>query len=64
MELCGLPESKVIRMAQRGDEGAFEQLYQLHSPRVYAVCMRMLRNPYDAEDSTQEVFLHVFRKIK
>jgi RNA polymerase sigma-70 factor (ECF subfamily) len=25
--------------------------------------MRMLRNPDEAEDSTQEVFLHVFRKI-
>ena len=59
-----LPESKVIRMAQRGDEGAFERLYRLHSERVYALCMRMLRNPDEAEDSTQEVFLHVFRKIQ
>ena len=63
-ELCELPESKVIRMAQRGDEGAFERLYRLHSARVYALCMRMLRNPDEAEDSTQEVFLHVFRKIQ
>jgi RNA polymerase sigma-70 factor, ECF subfamily len=59
-----LPESKVIRMAQRGDEGAFERLYRLHSARVYALCMRMLRNPDEAEDSTQEVFLHAFRKIQ
>jgi RNA polymerase sigma-70 factor (ECF subfamily) len=51
-------------MAQRGDEGAFERLYRLHSARVYALCMRMLRNPDEAEDSTQEVFLHVFRKIQ
>src|SRR5207253_11270492 len=63
-EHCELPESKVIRMAQRGDEGAFERLYRLHSARVYALCMRMLRNPDEAEDSTQEVFLHVFRKIQ
>jgi RNA polymerase sigma-70 factor (ECF subfamily) len=63
-ELCELPESKVIRMAQRGDPGAFERLYRLHSARVYALCMRMLRNPDEAEDSTQEVFLHVFRKIQ
>src|SRR5205085_8125054 len=63
-EFCELPESKVIRMAQRGDEGAFERLYRLHSARVYALCMRMLRNPDEAEDSTQEVFLHVFRKIQ
>lgn len=61
---CELPESKVIRMAQRGDEGAFERLYRLHSARVYALCMRMLRNPDEAEDSTQEVFFHVFRKIQ
>lgn len=64
LELYELPEAKVIRMAQRGDEGAFERLYRLHSARVYAVCMRMLRNPDEAEDSTQEVFLHVFRKIQ
>jgi RNA polymerase sigma-70 factor (ECF subfamily) len=51
-------------MAQRGDEGAFERLYRLHSARVYALCMRMLRNSDEAEDSTQEVFLHVFRKIQ
>jgi len=63
-ELCELPEARVIRMAQRGDEGAFESLYRLHSARVYALCMRMLRNPDEAEDSTQEVFLHVFRKIQ
>src|SRR5690242_12440646 len=63
-EFCELPESAVIRMAQQGDEGAFERLYRLHSARVYALCMRMLRNPDEAEDSTQEVFLHVFRKIQ
>ena len=63
-EFCELPESMVIRMAQRGDDGAFERLYRLHSARVYALCMRMLRNPDEAEDSTQEVFLHVFRKIQ
>jgi len=63
-ELCELPEARVIQLAQRGHAGAFEHLYRLHSARVYALCMRMLRNPDDAEDSTQEVFLHVFRKIQ
>lgn len=58
-----LPEAIAIRLAQRGDARAFERLYQLHSGRVFAVCMRMLKNPTEAEDSTQDVFLHVFRKI-
>lgn len=63
-EACELSEIQAIRLAQRGDAGAFERLYRLHSPRVYALCLRMLRNADDAEDSTQDVFLHVFRKIQ
>src|SRR5437899_2843886 len=43
MELRELPEAQLIRMAQRGDAGAFERLYRLHSARVYALCMRMLK---------------------
>lgn len=63
IEPCELSESKAIRLAQRGDAGAFERLYRLHSARVYALCVRMLRDSDAAEDSTQEVFLTVFRKI-
>lgn len=59
-----LLEAKAIRRAQRGDAAAFERLYQLHSGRVFALCLRMLKNPAEAEDSTQEVFLRVFRKIQ
>ena len=63
-EACELSEARAIRLAQRGDAGAFERLYQLHSGRVYALCLRMLRNSDDAEDSTQDVFLRVFHKIQ
>jgi RNA polymerase sigma-70 factor (ECF subfamily) len=58
-----LPEAEAIRLAQRGDHAAFERLYRLHSARVFALCVRMLKNPAEAEDLTQEVFLRVFRKI-
>lgn len=61
---CELPEDKAICRAQQGDAAAFERLYRLHSGRVYALCLRMLKNPSEAEDSTQEVFLRVFRKIQ
>ena len=58
-----LPEAEAIRRAQRGDASAFEQLYRLHSRRVYAVCLRMVADATEAEDLTQEAFLRVFRKI-
>ena len=56
-------EAEAIRLAQAGDAAAFEFLYQLHSRRVYALCLRMVSNPADAEDLMQEAFLQLFRKI-
>ena len=56
-------EAEAIRRAQSGDAAAFEFLYQLHSRRVYALCLRMVGNPADAEDLMQEAFLQLFRKI-
>ncbi|SRR5712692_6750307 len=57
------PESEAIRLAQQGDAGAFEIIYQQHSRRVYALCLRMLRDPTEAEDLVQDVFMRLFRKI-
>jgi RNA polymerase sigma-70 factor (ECF subfamily) len=58
-----LIESEAIRLAQAGDARAFEFLYELHGRRVYALCLRMVGNPSDAEDLMQEAFLQLFRKI-
>jgi RNA polymerase sigma-70 factor (ECF subfamily) len=56
-------EAEAIRRAQEGNSAAFEHLYQLHGRRVYALCLRMVGNPADAEDLMQEAFLQLFRKI-
>jgi len=56
-------ESDIIRRAQEGDAEAFGLLFQKHKMRVYALCLRMTRNTAEAEDLTQEAFLHVFRKL-
>src|SRR5499427_4260456 len=60
---AALTEAEAIRLAQSGDAAAFEFLYQLHGRRVYALCLRMVGNPADAEDLMQEAFLQLFRKI-
>jgi RNA polymerase sigma-70 factor, ECF subfamily len=59
-----LLEQETIRRAQKGDANAFERIYQLHSQRIYALCLRIVRNPTEAEDLTQEAFMRVFRKIQ
>jgi RNA polymerase sigma-70 factor (ECF subfamily) len=58
-----LTEAEIIKRAQNGDHAMFEQLYRLHSRRVYAVCMRMVKDPAEAEDLTQEAFMLLYRKI-
>jgi RNA polymerase sigma-70 factor (ECF subfamily) len=58
-----ISEAEAIRRAQQGDAEAFERIYQLHSRRVYALCLRMVGNTADAEDLTQEAFLQLYRKI-
>jgi RNA polymerase sigma-70 factor (ECF subfamily) len=62
-ENAELSEAEAIRRAQQGDAAAFERLYQLHSRRVYALCLRMVGNTADAEDLAQEAFLQLYRKI-
>ncbi len=54
---------ELAQASAAGDTGAFEQLYRRHFRRVYALCFRMTSNPTEAEDLTQDVFTHLFRKI-
>jgi len=58
-----LTEPGAIRRAQDGDAEAFEYLYKAHCKHVYSICLRVLKNPADAEDLTQQAFLQIFRKI-
>lgn len=58
-----MTEAEAIRLAQQGDASAFEHIYRLHGRRVYALCLRMVGNPAEAEDLTQDAFLQLFRKI-
>jgi RNA polymerase sigma-70 factor, ECF subfamily len=62
-ERTELNDADVVRLAQQGDAVAFERVYRLYSRRVYSLCLRMVADPAEAEDLTQDVFLHLFRKI-
>jgi RNA polymerase sigma-70 factor, ECF subfamily len=58
-----LTEAQAIQRASDGDPTVFDFLYQLHSRRVYALCLRMVGNTAEAEDLTQEAFLLLLRTI-
>ena len=54
---------KLARAVANGNVNALGELYQRHYRHVYALCLSMMRNPTDAEDLTQDVFVHLVRKI-
>lgn len=53
----------LVERHRRGDGRAFEELYQRFSGMVYNLALRLCRNPEDAADVTQEVFLRVYRHL-
>lgn len=54
---------KAIRSFNQGDMQSFELIYRSYCEFVRRICLRMLRDPTEAEDATQDVFVCVFRKI-
>ena len=46
-----------------GERQVFHELYQTHQARVFSICLRMTKNISEAEDLTQEIFVHLFRAI-
>jgi RNA polymerase sigma-70 factor (ECF subfamily) len=53
-----------VRASQAGDPSAFNRLVLKWEKQIYNLSLRMLQNPEDAADSTQEIFLLAFRSIR
>ncbi|WP_188783634.1 ECF RNA polymerase sigma factor SigK [Nocardioides phosphati] len=51
----------LLRLSARGDEQAFATLYDAMSSRVYGLLLRVVRDPAQAEEVTQETFLEIWR---
>ncbi|MBX3102959.1 MAG: sigma-70 family RNA polymerase sigma factor [Bacteroidetes bacterium] len=54
----------LIDAAVQGDERAFERLLGKYQKSVYYLIFKMIRNPEDAEDLTQETFAKAFSNLQ
>ena len=55
------PTGDLLRRAGRGDQSAFAELYDALSPLVYGVVLKVVRDPSQAEEVAQEVFVELWR---
>ena len=58
-----MEDAELVRLCQKGDMAAFEQLFHRHQDRIYSVASKMMNNQEDAMDLTQEIFLRAYQKI-
>lgn len=56
-------ELEIINAAKRGDKVAFEKLLIDNQKKVYNIALRMVGNPEDALDMSQEAFLKAYMSI-
>ena len=56
-------DEALVRRAATGQREAFEELVRRHRGRVYALALRICRNPDDAEDALQETFIAAYRAL-
>ena len=60
-EGTGEPVAELLRRCARGDEVSFATLYDLTARRVHGLVLRVVRDPAQAEEVTQEVYLQAWR---
>lgn len=60
-EGTGTALAALLQRSARGDERAFAELYDLTARRVHGLVLRVVRDPAQAEEVTQEVYLQAWR---
>jgi RNA polymerase sigma-70 factor (ECF subfamily) len=51
----------LLKQSARGDQAAFAELYDATARRVHGLVLRVVRDPAQADEVTQEVYLQVWR---
>jgi RNA polymerase sigma factor (sigma-70 family) len=58
------PDGQLVAATRRGDDAAFEQLYERYRGPISGYVQRMCKDHARAEDITQEVFMSALRRMR
>ena len=53
----------IVSRAQRGDQQAYGELFEVFWPSIYALALARLRDVDEAQDLAQDVWLHAYTKL-
>ena len=59
-----MTDDQLVERVKNGDSRAFEELVVRHEKPIYYFVLRILKNPLDAEDTVQKIFLLAYKNIK
>jgi RNA polymerase sigma factor (sigma-70 family) len=57
-------EDELVKGCRRQDRAAQQQLYDLYSSKMYAICYRYVKNAMEAEDILITAFTRIFERIE
>jgi RNA polymerase sigma-70 factor (ECF subfamily) len=57
-------ERRRIERILAGHQDEYAVLVENHQDRVYGLCLSLLKNPTEAEDAAQEIFLKVYQRLR
>jgi len=57
-------DQSLARAAARGDRQALEDLLERHADHIHTLCRRVLGDPHDALDASQEAFIAIARGVQ
>ncbi len=62
-DMPALAEADLVRLAQEGDLGAFEELVARHRDKIYARAYSMMRNEDEAQDLSQDAWVKGWQRL-
>lgn len=63
MNVSSTPNTHLIESCIKGERKSQKQLYELYSPKMFALCLRYAKHQMDAEDILQEGFVKLFNNL-
>ena len=57
-------DQEIIQRILCGHAEDYAELVRRHQDHVYGLCLSLMKNPTDAEDAAQEIFLKAYRRLK